>query len=30
MLVRDGTEGLAYLLKERVGDRDQLLADPAP
>lgn len=25
-LFRDGTEGLAYLLKERVGDRDQLLA----
>ncbi len=25
-LFRDGTVGLAYLLKERVGDQDQLLA----
>lgn len=25
-LFRDGTAGLAYLLKDRVGDRDQLLA----
>lgn len=25
-LFRDGTEHLAYLLKDRVGDRDQLLA----
>lgn len=25
-LLRDGTDGLAYLLKERVGDPDQLIA----
>ena len=24
-LFRDGTDGLAYLLKERVGDRDELV-----